>query len=400
MFSIIGGTYYENCKFPTWDELYGSGLRACLALESFDVDLHYYTCLTASARERVNSLLESKNIELTAFTSNSTVEFYYLHGLSAPRIINNTNTPITERVEVENALVFGMLDANIIVNGNRIVYDPQAPLEPKLFSENGSKCESLALVLNSYEAKSLTKKSTIDEAGKALLEESDVVIIKQGSNGASVYTDGEISNVPAYKTSNVFTIGSGDVFSSIFSYFWLEEGKTAHESASLASKATALYCDSKALPIEAKKLEKVEKLYDPLVRAKEASKNQYDVYLAGPFFTVAEYWLVNDIRSCMQNMGLNVFSPIHDVGTGRADIIAQKDLDALNKSSIIYVVADGSDIGTFFEVGHAQSKDIPVIIFSSLNLNHSETMLTGTGCEIFYDLTTSIYKTAWKVFEG
>lgn len=400
MFSIIGGTYYENCKFPNWDELYGSGLRACLALENFDVDLHYYTCLTASARERVNSLLESKNIELTAFASNSILEFYYLHGLSAPRILNTNNTPITESIDVENALVFGMLEANIIVNGNRIVYDPQAPLEPTHFSKNGSKCESLALVLNSYEAKSLSKKSIVDEAGKALLKEADVVIIKQGSNGATVYTDGEISSVPAYKTSNVFSIGSGDVFSSVFSYFWLEEGNTAHESASLASKATALYCDSKALPIEAKKLEKIEKLYNPLVRAKEASKNEYDVYLAGPFFTVAEYWLVNDIRTCMQNMGLNVFSPIHDVGTGRADIIAQKDLDALNKSSIVYVVADGSDIGTFFEVGYAQSKDIPVIIFSSLNLNHSETMLTGTGCDIFYDLTTSIYKTAWKVFEG
>lgn len=50
---------------------------------------------------------------------------------------------------------------------------------------------------------------------------ADVVVIKMGGHGALVATkSSEPTAVPAYKSGNVWKLGSGDVFSAAFTSFW------------------------------------------------------------------------------------------------------------------------------------------------------------------------------------
>lgn len=48
------------------------------------------------------------------------------------------------------------------------------------------------------------------------------------------------------------------------------------------------------------------------------------VYLAGPFFTLEEPWVVGQARRDLKAMGLDVFSPYHDVGLGTAEDVVKK----------------------------------------------------------------------------
>lgn len=124
------------------------------------------------------------------------------------------------------------------------------------------------------------------------------------------------------------------------------------------------------------------------------------VYLAGPFFTFAQRWLIDRIRRDLKDMGLTVFSPLHDVGYGIAREVALKDLEALDASSIVFAVLDGLDAGTLFELGYACSKEIPIIGFVQNENEDALLMLTGADCEFVEDLTTAIYKTYWKLAEN
>ena len=42
------------------------------------------------------------------------------------------------------------------------------------------------------------------------------------------------------------------------------------------------------------------------------------VYLAGPFFSMGQRWLVDEARRCLGELGMDVFSPFHDIGPGAA----------------------------------------------------------------------------------
>jgi nucleoside 2-deoxyribosyltransferase len=127
----------------------------------------------------------------------------------------------------------------------------------------------------------------------------------------------------------------------------------------------------------------------------ETPKGQ--IYLAGPFFTFSERWLVNEIYNTLKGFGLNVFSPFHDVGHGKAKDVVQQDLDGLDKSDIVFAIIDGLDPGTLFEVGYAISENKKVIAFVQKEGEESLKMLEGTDCSIERDLTTALYKIYWNL---
>jgi nucleoside 2-deoxyribosyltransferase len=198
-------------------------------------------------------------------------------------------------------------------------------------------------------------------------------------------------HIPAYAMNRVFSIGSGDIFSAAFTYFWALKDLPAHEAADLASRSAAFYCHSQSTArLEPNVLREIVNV--PI----KLSERHTKVYLAGPFFNLPQRWLVEEARNHLLDQGLDVFSPLHDVGLGGDPMgIAKKDLDALEASDCVLALLDGADPGTVFEVGYAISKKIPVIAFAQQLAGESLTMMTGTGCEIVLDFTTAIYRTAW-----
>ena len=404
MLHIVGGTYLEKCQEPAWDQLFGSGGRASVALSELEKDLVFSTYIDQKQEDDLEILAANSNLLLNKKTIPRTISFDYLHCLSEPKITPPISTIRKEKnfeITDKNILRFGMIEGSAVVNGKRVVYDPQNAYNPELFSKNGSTAEHLAIVTNALECRKLidSKDEDIVNLGKTLLEreEAEVVVIKCGSLGAIVITVDDVQNIPAYKTQRIWSLGSGDIFASVFAHFWVN-GKSAVEAAKKASKATAFYCNSKILPIPKDFEEKLN--YQTIKRISNFPQESKKVYLAGPFFTMAERWLINQTRQYLFDEKFNVFSPLHDVGYGLADVVAPKDIEGLRNSDIVYAVLDGLDSGTIFEIGYARSLDIPVIVFVQNESEEDLKMIAGTGCSIVSDFVSSIYHTVWAAMEN
>ena len=98
------------------------------------------------------------------------------------------------------------------------------------------------ILLNNEEARYLGESSDLEEAEENLLKRTQLVIIKQGSRGATgVYKD-QFAKVPAVTTNVVDTTGAGDSFAAGFIPKWLETNNL--EEALTAGTVLAAKCVS------------------------------------------------------------------------------------------------------------------------------------------------------------
>ena len=223
---IVGGIYLELIKEPYWREIYGSGMRAAasISLMSESVTLHSYLSEQEVIAARAKS--DVFGFPLIVNPRVGPISFSYFHSLSCPEI-----TPHQEMIHHEQSIIvekkecilrFGFLEGDAVVKGRSVVFDPQSAFNPEIFAANGSSAERLAIVLNSGEARVLSRETSIEKAGQILKKNNhaDVVVIKQGPIGCTVFTDDKVSTIPAFKTSRTNPIGSGDVFAAVFAHYW------------------------------------------------------------------------------------------------------------------------------------------------------------------------------------
>jgi hypothetical protein len=397
MLTIVGGTYREICHEPLWDELYGSGLRAAVALSDLSEGLAYYTFVGPDERRELAAKADYARVQVHATMLPATVRFVYNHPLATPNIYPSIEKLILQKqqlaVTADNILIYGILEGESVVHGEYVVYDPQSPNNPQPFAHKGSTARHLAVILNSWEARQFTQQTEVAAMGQQLLAQgAEIVVIKQGSAGATVFTTDGHTHVPAYRTSTVFPIGSGDIFSAVFAHYWIEQRRPPAEAAAQASLATAYYCQTQALPIpkDPATLRALE--LPPLPTT--GHKRKY-IYLAGPFFTMAERWLINESRHALLQTGNDVFSPLHDVGHGMATDVVPLDLEALDRCDVVFAIVDGLDSGTLFEVGYARAKGTPVVAFVQNETPENLKMLEGSGCIISADFSTAVYTINW-----
>jgi len=354
---VVGGVYKERCLRPKWEEVYGSAGRAAVAIAQAGNPVRLHSYLTSGNREIINSYGAMDGFEVVGPDVPESAEFHYVHGLITPLIKHPETTYEPISISSENIVRFGMIEGNAIVHCTYAVYDPQNVRNPESFHANGSTAEHLALVLNRYEAgvMSGTPNATPEAMAQTLSqkESADVVIIKMGPHGALVYSNGTHTIIPLYLTSKVWKIGSGDVFVAHFARAWIQEKQPPSVAAGLASKATAYYCENRGFP-DADRLLKFQP--NPLTIGKEYQSGKTPmVYLAGPFFTLAQLWIVDEARKSLIALGLNVFSPYHDIGYGSAQDVVEKDIEGIRQCDLLFAIADGMDSGTIFEVGYARS---------------------------------------------
>lgn len=397
MLTIVGGTYVEYCIEPLYKELYGSGLRAACALSGKNFSVRFYSCVGREYLDSAEISCATFDIEQEFKAIAQTVSFEYEHPLSPPNAFSEVlNGPKIQmgNLKADNVLYYGLIEATINIEASRMVYDPQNGVA---YRDTGCKAEELALVLNKKEALSLSGlpgDTTLSIVGKKLLgqEGAAVVVIKNGPNGGLVVDQTGGYAFPVYQSKTVWPIGSGDIFSAAFAWKWMMERLPAKEAAVMASQHAADYCGTQILPLAVEPMSTV-----PLERREKRNT----VYLAAPFFTMAERWLVRQIRKALQDCGTIVFSPLHDVDIKNNGLkltnseIASLDLKGLQDSDVIFAVANGIDPGTLFEVGYGIAKGKRVIVFVE-NINPNDlTMLSGTDCEIVSDFATAVYKASW-----
>ena len=395
MLNIIGGTYREICHDPNWNELYGSGFRAAIALSKHIPNINFITCIGPDAAEDLQVVSNVFNIHLQAKSIAETVTFEYENPLAPPRWFSQELTKpvkqVLSDVTADNILLFDLIEASVAVHGKRVVYDPQSGV-PVSFRSSGSTAEQLALVLNAREARSLYGQPDADDlahVGRSLLasEGAEVVVIKNGAQGALVIEPAGVQAIPVFATRSVFPIGSGDIFSAVFAWQWLHEQQPAAAAARLASQLTAQYCQFKYLPLPAKPDEE----FPALTPSTQPNK----IYLAGPFFTQAERWMITECLLKLSEFGNEVFSPYHHIGLGPANEVVPQDIAALKWCDVVFAVLDGFDPGTVFEVGYAKALGKKVIGLVTNTRPHDLTMFEGTNCEITSDFTSAVYRASW-----
>lgn len=406
MITIVGGVYREVCVRPHTDEIYGSAGRAAAAIAEYagdnQVELHCY--VDQNSKVVIENFANLYSFKVISTDVDLGVTFEYLHGLAEPKVYKPAALYPPISVIAENVIRFGMLEGTAIVDCKYAVYDPQSAQIPESFRANGSSVEHLALILNRNEAVAMSGlyDADIKDVAKDLSarEQAEVVVIKMGPMGALVYWNGEFSTVQAYKTDQVSKIGSGDMFVAHFSHFWMKEGKTPHDAAESASKATAYYCWNRGFPTR-NGLESYKPT--PLVPSLSYRDGRVPmVYLAGPFFTLGQLWMIEEARNHLLSMGLNVFSPYHDVGAGPAEDVVGPDLDGIHNSDVLFAIVDGLDTGTVFEIGYARAviKPKPVVVYAENESDEDLKMMTGSGCMMSKDYVTAIYKAAWAAIEA
>ena len=404
---VAGGYYREVCVSPQHDEVFGSGGRAAIAIASagIDVDWHYYCPEPQQTIAPV--ALSSPHLKHHPHASDELVSFNYFHPLSEPEY-RPSDLPRYDNIVVESAniLRFGFMEGDAIVHGDRVVFDPQSPKRPMSFKANGSTAKALAVVLNAQEVRALGKDQDEAQAVRNVLqsEGASVVLVKSGPQGCRVYVDGKLQEtVPPYRTDRVYKIGSGDIFSAAFAYHWAGKGTAPDRAADAASRCVARYCNSRRPSV----------LLDDETSALESivvKDDKAKVYIAGPFFTMAELWLVEQACRSLDSLGVSFFSPYHEAGLLRdytddqahqkeIERVVEADLRGLKECKAVFAILDGCDPGTIFEIGWAVRHNIPVVALSQNPKPADQTMIRGSkSCSISDDFASAIYRVAWAAW--
>jgi nucleoside 2-deoxyribosyltransferase len=285
-----------------------------------------------------------------------------------------------------------MMEGDAKVKAKMATYDPQSPAAAKLFTENGSQADLLAVVTNRSEAKQMTGCNKPEDACKKLLKEgAAVAIVKCGPDGCLIGTSTSkvIATVPAYRAQKVWPIGSGDIFTALFAHGWMELGMKPVEAANRASKGTCHFVETRLAPSG----NDLKKKFTPLKRL--AKKDFKKIYLAGPFFNLAQRWLIEEFKLALEEEGMRVFSPLHDVGAGDAADVYEPDMKGLRESEVVLACLDGLDPGTIYEIGYAHHQESKVIAFVSAERSEDLKMIEGGGSQMTNDFATAFYATIW-----
>lgn len=389
---IVGGIYTERAIWPDWDQVYGSAGRAGAAVKEHVDNIVVEGYATGTIASRFEAVAKSFGFAFRQAPTVQEISFSYTHGLALPTISPARPAIVqnaTIDVDAENVLRFGMLEGDARVTARRCVYDPQDQIAPAAFHTNGSRSDSLAIVANQTEVMAMTATTTVDDAVRDLLRAAEVVVVKSGPRGAFVHARSGSTLVPAYQTNFVWPVGSGDVFAAIFAARWAAHRDEPAAAADLASRAVAAYVESMALPAPDAELLASD-------RRSPATSKPGRVYLASPFFSMGERWVVEEARRALLALGMEVFSPFHDVGPGPAAEVAPVDLAAVDDCDVMFAVLDGLDSGTVFEVGYARRAGKPVYALAQTVAEEDLKMIEGSGCKVHSDFVTALHHVVWR----
>jgi sugar/nucleoside kinase (ribokinase family) len=161
-----------------------------------------------------------------------------------------------------------------IKNGGKISFDPN--FRPELISENEVKNYFEPVLRTCHvvfpteeEIKVLTRKKDLDQACEEVLASGpEIVVIKQGCQGSSVYTKKEKLIIPAFGVKEVDPTGAGDSYCAGF-LTGLLKNFSLQETASIANAVGALAVTKRG-PMEGVPM--YEEVLDFIIRSSPPSK--------------------------------------------------------------------------------------------------------------------------------
>ena len=371
MMHIVGGLYHEICLRPAWNGLFGSGGRAALTVAALSSE----TILHSYFQDLEHVALDSyrdKGIQLALKKCKSGVAFAYFHPLSQPHLEASgpkEQEPI--KVEGDTVLRFGLVEGDAIVNAKRAVLDPQGSMNSQDFRSNGSDAEELAIVLNENELKTWADDLVPEQAAREFIcaKQANVIVIKRGFQGATVVNESlEVYEIPAFKSPIVFKIGTGDVFSALFSLLWGEQGINPVDAAYQASAGVAKYATTRRSPVRSVPNDFIAVSGQP----------RGPVIVIGAKDTLGRHYAHEEAICRLSELGVD----------------AKSDVDELDNDmpAAILVLAEGmneSAVRTVIE----SYEGISAVVLDELQSTDEIQDLVGK--KLVSDFTTALYHAAW-----
>ncbi|EKO3410099.1 hypothetical protein R1U54_003957 [Vibrio fluvialis] len=374
---IAGGVYRELCDVPVWNTLFGSGGRAAAAVSALTSETILHTYLAEEERSALKHI-ENMGVCLDLTTRSCPIAFSYFHPLSTPCIQPERSSlaghpPI--EVIGDAVLRFGFLEGSAKVQGERVVFDPQTWQNQESYYSNGSTAKELAIVLNELELLHKDCGNNLHEAAQKLLREecASIVIVKQGPIGSTVFEDnGNVTFIPAYKSELVFKLGTGDIFSALFAFYWAEMKLLPVVAADNASRAVSIYSESRFFSLSQSQLEQREPLKTHQCRT---------VRVEGSIDTIGQRYTLEEIKYLLNELGQKAYCPVLDI---------DKNIDT--HPDVVLVVNDNLTYDQIREVNDFCLHGSKVVVLDerglALNIDYNYDKLTS-------DLSTSIYSTFW-----
>ena len=259
---ITGGSYVERCRYPDWNRLFGSGLRAAVAVSAISPGSELHTYAPAAYKPDILATLSGVDVKPFLNTSGWEGQFEWLHPLHLSFWERPHRLEATIQASGDVILRFGMIEGDACVKGSRVIYDPQT--EARDFSANSSTAEDLALIVTPEELvrmvhpdeqrfeKQFVQSAIVDlfNAQKVSTNlRSFVLLLKDGLGGVSVYLGDDPIRIPTYASESYFRIGAGDILATAFSYAWGEQKQDAVPAAEFAARCLAYFIDGPRLPL-------------------------------------------------------------------------------------------------------------------------------------------------------
>lgn len=379
---IAGGLYRELCVSPPWNSLYGSGGRAAAAVAALSPGSTLHSYMDSGYRRDDLGTLEHLGINLQLAHRTMPIAFAYFHPLSRPLIepsVISREPPL--RVDGRAVLRFGFVEGDAIVTARHAIYDPQTWRDPRPFGGNGSGAEFLAIVLNELELRSASGLEELEEAADFLLQaqEAKVVVVKRGARGAAVFeSSGRSTLIPAYRSSRVFKIGTGDVFSALFAHLWAEGGREAPVAADLASRYVADYCGTQHLPVASV----------PLATEAVGEGSAGTILLEGAIDTLGCRYAMEEARYGLRELGLRVTSPALGENGDDSDLPAA-----------VLVLADGLHPAAMKRLLDVAASGVPVVVLREGVGGAVEEAFQAAVVKTTDDFTSALYFAAWEAME-
>lgn len=370
---IVGGFYREMSLVPEIDQMFGSGGRAAAILSEItnDVTLHTYTDNDSDIEE-----FEKKYaIEVKKYRRDDPISFSYFHPLSTPHISKSENFQSSIKVSGEVVLRFGLIEGDAVVDAKRVVFDPQTWKQKAIYSINGSKANNLVIVLNELElAHSTSANSLITQAQELLeLNKAEAIVVKRGVKGCFVLEkSGSKNSIPSYLSNKVSKIGTGDVFSAIFAFYWGVKKKRPNHAAELASKHVACFCESGGVELGYQKIDKLIPInfesFQPVTIFADQTGLGKRYILEEAKYLLLQFGITAQVEDSLDNLA-NYKNPILILGETFRNLIAIENQLKKNKSKIIVCDANCDDWFT----GNSTPENITLV----------------------QDFTSAIYQIAW-----
>jgi hypothetical protein len=382
---VAGGLYRELCDFPAWDEMFGSGGRAAAAVSRQSPGSTLHTYVSGHENKGVDAL-RALGVIVSTIPSDVAVAFAYFHPLSRPHIEPRPGHILQQKAMLVHGaavLRFGFLEGDAVVHAKCAVYDPQTSHDPAPFNFNGSKAESLALVLNELELRTASGVDDLTEGAARLMQDqkADVVIAKGGANGALVFVHGQDPvSVPAYRSSRVFKIGTGDVFSALFALHWAERGLSPHLAADLASRSVSAYCSTMQLPLP----DGATETSVPLAVGIHGW-----VLLKGNGSTIGRRFALEEARFHLGGLGVEVHCP---------QLKALRPTPVTRPSALL-LVADGMTQEQCTAALADIPSGMPVVVLDECHVLAGVVEVEHPGIVVVDDFVTAVYFAAWASVE-